>query len=114
MTGPVVRILIGLVAGLLLFLLGIPVLQSVVRQTGYYADFTYEQAVLAILLILACIIVAQLTGARPPNDPGVVACLLFFRQFAFVPCILPMRRFPVSIEKNRGMVVGKARRRVEP
>jgi divalent metal cation (Fe/Co/Zn/Cd) transporter len=64
-----VRILIGLVLGLFLFLVGIPVLQSLIRQWGYYANFTYEQAVLGLLLILACIVVAQLTGLRPPRDP---------------------------------------------
>lgn len=60
------RTLIGLVIGIALFLLGIPVLQSAVRHAGYYDNFTYEQAVLAMLLILACIIAAQLTALKPP------------------------------------------------
>jgi Na+(H+)/acetate symporter ActP len=61
-----VRTLIGLVIGIALFLVGIPVLQTVVTNVGYYSRFTYEQAVLAMLLILACIIAAQLTALRPP------------------------------------------------
>lgn len=61
------RILIGLLFGLALFLVGIPVLQSLVRRFGYYHEFTYEQAVLTLLLILACIIAAQLTALRPPS-----------------------------------------------
>jgi hypothetical protein len=61
-----VRTLIGLVVGVALFLLGVPVLQSVMLHTGYYDQFTYEQAVLAMLLILASIIAVQLTALRPP------------------------------------------------
>lgn len=60
------RTLIGLVVGVALFLLGVPVLQSVMLHTGYYDQFTYEQAVLAMLLILASIIAVQLTALRPP------------------------------------------------
>lgn len=62
------RTLIGLALGLVLFLLGVPTLQSVVHQVGYYDNFTFEQAVLALLLILATIIAVQLTGLRPPRD----------------------------------------------
>ncbi|MFN3651129.1 MAG: hypothetical protein ACK47B_16260 [Armatimonadota bacterium] len=62
------RTLIGLAVGILLFLVGIPVLQAVVRSRGYYDDFSYEQAVLAMLLVLACVIAAQLTALRPPKD----------------------------------------------
>jgi Na+(H+)/acetate symporter ActP len=61
-----VRTLIGLIIGVALFLVGIPVLQSVVRSAGYYDHFTYEQAALAFLLILACVIAAQLTALKPP------------------------------------------------
>jgi hypothetical protein len=64
-----VRTLIGLVLGVTLFLVGIPVLQSVVRNAGYYDQFTYEQAVLAMILVLLCIIAAQLTALRPPEEP---------------------------------------------
>ena len=63
-----VRTLIGLGLGLFLFLVGVPVLQSLVRHAGYYDSFTYEQAVLAFLLIIACVIAAQLTGIRSPDD----------------------------------------------
>ena len=62
-----VRTLIGLVIGIILFLVGIPVLQSVVKNAGYYDQFTYEQAVLGMLLVLACVIAAQLTALRPPG-----------------------------------------------
>ena len=62
------RTLIGLVIGIALFLVGIPVLQSVVKRTGYYDNFTFEQAALALLLILGCIIAAQLSALRPPKD----------------------------------------------
>jgi hypothetical protein len=62
------RTLIGLLIGVFLFLVGVPVLQSVIRQQGYYTDFTYEQTVLGLLLILACVIAAQLTALRPPED----------------------------------------------
>jgi hypothetical protein len=61
-----VRTLIGLILGIFLFLIGVPVLQSVVTQAGYYHDFTYEQAVLAMLLVLASVIAVQLTALRPP------------------------------------------------
>ncbi|MGV3723566.1 MAG: hypothetical protein ACO1SX_21935 [Actinomycetota bacterium] len=60
------RTLIGLVVGVALFLLGVPVLQSVMIHTGYYDQFTYEQAVLAMLLILATVVAAQLTALKPP------------------------------------------------
>jgi len=60
--------LIGLALGIALFLVGIPVLQSLVKRLGYYDNFTYEQAVLAMLLVLACVIAAQLTALRPPKD----------------------------------------------
>jgi hypothetical protein len=40
----------------------------VVKRAGYYDGFSYEQAVLAFLLIIACVIAAQLTGLRPPRD----------------------------------------------
>jgi hypothetical protein len=63
-----VRTLIGLVLGIALFLVGIPVLQSVVKRFGYYDNFTYEQAALAMLLVLASVIAAQLTALRPPKD----------------------------------------------
>lgn len=62
------RTLIGLVIGIFLFLVGIPVLQSVVRNAGYYDNFTYEQAALAFLLVLACVIAAQLTALKPPKN----------------------------------------------
>lgn len=60
------RTVIGLVLGVVLFLLGVPVLQSVMMHTGYYDRFTYEQAVLAMLLVLASVIAAQLSGLKPP------------------------------------------------
>ena len=64
----VVRTLLGLVLGIALFVVGIPTLQSVVKNSGYYDRFTYEQAVMALLLVLASVIAVQLTGVRPPRD----------------------------------------------
>lgn len=62
------RTLIGLVLGIVLFIFGIPVLQGAVRSLGYMESFSYEQAVLALLLVLACVIAAQLTALRPRRD----------------------------------------------
>lgn len=62
------RTVIGLIIGVTLFLVGVPVLQSVVKNAGYYDNFTYEQAVLGFLLVLACVIAAQLTALRPPRS----------------------------------------------
>lgn len=61
------RTLIGLALGIVLFLLGIPLLQSLVKHFGYYDNFTYEQAVLGMLLVLASVIAVQLTALRPPK-----------------------------------------------
>jgi len=61
-----VRTLIGLTLGVALFLVGIPVLQSLVKNAGYYDNFTYEQAVLAMLLVLAAVVAVQLTALKPP------------------------------------------------
>lgn len=62
------RTLIGLVLGIVLFLVGIPTLQAVVDRFGIYRPFTYEQAVLAMLLVLASVIAVQLTGLRNPRE----------------------------------------------
>jgi hypothetical protein len=62
----IVRTLIGLAVGIALFLVGIPVLEAFVRNVGYYDKFSYDQAVLGMLLILACVIAAQLTALKPP------------------------------------------------
>jgi divalent metal cation (Fe/Co/Zn/Cd) transporter len=62
-----VRTLIGLALGLFLFFVGIPVLQSLVKHWGYYDNFTFEQAALAFLLVIACVVAAQLTALKPPS-----------------------------------------------
>ncbi len=62
------RTLIGLALGIFLLLVGIPVLQSVMKHTGYYDNFTFEQAALSFLLVLACVVAAQLTAFRPPKS----------------------------------------------
>ncbi len=64
------RTLIGLVLGIALFLVGVPVLQALVVRVGYYHPFTYEQTVLGLLLILATVIVVQLTALKPPSHKG--------------------------------------------
>lgn len=56
----------GLAVGIVLFLVGIPVLQTLVLRFGYYDSFSYEQAVMGMLLILGCIIAALVAGLRPP------------------------------------------------
>jgi len=63
-----VRTLIGLALVVALFLFGLSVLQSVVQRLGYYDHFTYERAVLGFLLVLACVIAAQLTALRTPKE----------------------------------------------
>jgi len=67
MLSAALRTLIGLALGLFLFFVGIPVLQSLVKHWGYYDNFTFEQAALAFLLVIACVIAAQLTGLKPPS-----------------------------------------------
>lgn len=63
------RTLIGLVLGVVLFVLGIPVLISVNRHFGVFPNFGYDQAVLGMLLVLACIVAVHLTFPRPPQPP---------------------------------------------
>jgi hypothetical protein len=65
-----VRALVGLVVGFLLFALGVPLLQALVRLTGWFDQPTTEQACLGLILIVLCVIAAQLTGqpAPPPEE----------------------------------------------
>ena len=64
------RTLIGLALGLLLFFVGIPALVAAVHRFGVYDPFDYQQAMLAVIMVLACVIAVQLTGLRnPPNPP---------------------------------------------
>ena len=60
------RTLIGLALGIVLFVLGIPALLSLNRRLGLHSNFDYDQAVLGMLLVLACVIAVQLTGLKPP------------------------------------------------
>lgn len=60
------RTLIGLALGIVLFVLGIPTLISLNRNIGLFSEFGYEQAVLGMLLVLACVIAVQLTALKPP------------------------------------------------
>jgi len=62
------RTLIGLVCGVALVLLGIPVLQAVMVGSGYFTSFSFQEAALAFILILLCVLAAQLTGARSPRS----------------------------------------------
>jgi len=64
----VLRAAVGLVAGFLLFAFGVPLLQWLVRLTGWYDQPNTEQACLGLILIVLCVIAAQLT-ARPPPPP---------------------------------------------
>jgi uncharacterized membrane protein YhdT len=63
-----VRALIGLVAGFLLFAFGVPVLQALVRFTGWFDQPNTEQACLGLILIVLCIIAAHLPGRAPPPE----------------------------------------------
>jgi hypothetical protein len=63
------RTLIGLVLGLALWVLGVPALISLNRRIGVFSDFGYDQAVLGMLLVLACILVIQLAAPRGPLPP---------------------------------------------
>lgn len=63
------RTLIGLALGVVLFVLGIPTLISLNRHLGLFPSFGYDQAVLGILLVLGCIVAVHLTVPRPPSSP---------------------------------------------
>ena len=65
----ILGLLVILASGVLLFLLGVPVLITVVRRYGYYDPFGYQDAVLGMLLVLACVIAVQLSGLKPPPPP---------------------------------------------
>jgi hypothetical protein len=63
-----VRTLVGLVIGFGLFAFGVPVLQALVRLTGWFDQPNTEQACLGLILIVLCVIAAQLP-ARPQPPP---------------------------------------------
>jgi hypothetical protein len=63
-----VRALVGLAIGILLFAFGVPVLQAIVRLTGWFDQPSTEQACLGLILIVLCVIAAQLPG-RPAPPP---------------------------------------------
>jgi len=63
----VLRTLVGVVLGALLATVGVDALISLNRSLGYFDQFGYEQAVLGLLLVLACVIAVQLGGMRPPG-----------------------------------------------
>jgi hypothetical protein len=62
------RALVGLVVGFLLFAFGVPVLQWLVRLTGWFDQPSTEQACLGLILIVLCVIAAQLP-IRPHPPP---------------------------------------------
>jgi hypothetical protein len=61
-----VRTLVGLVVGILLFAFGVPVIQAIVRLTGWFDQPNTEQACLGLILIVLCVIAAQLPGRSAP------------------------------------------------
>jgi hypothetical protein len=61
-----VRALVGLFVGFVLFAFGVPVLQALVRLTGWFDQPNTEQACLGLILIVLCVIAAQLPGRSPP------------------------------------------------
>lgn len=62
------RALIGLIVGFLLFAFGVPVLQSLVRFTGWFDQPNTEQACLGLILIVLCVIAAYLPGRSTPPE----------------------------------------------
>ena len=62
------RALVGLAVGFLLFAFGVPILQWLVRLTGWFDQPNTEQACLGLILIVLCVIAAQLSF-RPPPPP---------------------------------------------
>ncbi len=62
------RAVIGLAIGIVLCLFGVPVLQAIVRLTGWSDQPNPEQACLGLILIVLCVIAAQMPG-RPPSPP---------------------------------------------
>jgi len=63
-----VRALAGLAVGIFLFAFGVPLLQAIVRVTGWYDQPNTEQACLGLILIVLCVIAAQVPG-RPAPPP---------------------------------------------
>jgi hypothetical protein len=63
-----VRILVGLIIGVVLFTFGVPALQALVRATGWFDQPNTEQACLGLILIVLCVIAAQLPGRSPPPE----------------------------------------------
>jgi hypothetical protein len=62
-----VRWVYGFILGTFLFILGIPVLQTVVRRTGYYDNLTFDQAILVFILFLASVAAIGRIEKRPPS-----------------------------------------------
>ncbi len=62
------RALIGLVIGFALFAFGVPTLQALVHFTGWFDQPNTEQACLGLILIVLCVIAAQL-AVRPAPPP---------------------------------------------
>jgi TctA family transporter len=64
------RTLFGLLVGLLLATVGVDALISINRRVGYFDRFDYEQAVLGLLLVVACVVAAQLSGIQSRRGKG--------------------------------------------
>jgi hypothetical protein len=62
-----VRWIYGFLLATFLFLLGIPVLQTVVKRTGYYDNLTFDQAILVLILFLAAVAAVGRSEKRPPS-----------------------------------------------
>ena len=62
------RALVGLIVGVALYTFGVPVLQALVRATGWFDQPNTEQACLGLILIVLCVIAAQLP-VRPAPPP---------------------------------------------
>lgn len=63
------RWIYGFILAAFLLIFGPPVLQTVVSRTGYYPELTTDQALLAMILVLASVAAIGRGERRPPPPP---------------------------------------------
>jgi hypothetical protein len=63
-----VRWIYGFLLAAFLLILGVPVLQTIIRRTGYYDNLTLDQALLVFILILAAVAAIGRAEKRPPSS----------------------------------------------
>ncbi len=62
----VVRVLLGLIVGIALFVVGIPLVQSLVVGLGLFSQLSVQEAALGILIVLLTVLMFQIGTLRPP------------------------------------------------